>query len=35
MKTIARLLRWIGLRKLADRLDPPAESNRGGGSPEE
>lgn len=32
---LARLLRFIGLRRLADRIDPPAETNRGGGPAEE
>jgi hypothetical protein len=33
MKTIARVLRFLGLRKLADKIDP--QPNRGGGPGEE
>lgn len=35
MHFVARVLRFIGLRRLADRIDPPAETNRGGGPAEE
>lgn len=34
MKTIARVLRMLGLRSLADKIDPPSP-NRGGGPGEE
>jgi hypothetical protein len=36
MKTFARFLRWIGLRRLADKIDPPAQpAGGGGGGPKE
>lgn len=34
MKTIARVLRWLGLRGLADKLDPPAAPQEGGPRPQ-
>jgi len=35
MKTIASWLRAIGLNWLADKLDPPASTNRNGGNGDE
>ncbi len=33
MKSFATFLRWLGLDRLADKIDPPTEPNDGGPPP--